>query len=244
MNILIVEDEAIIAEDLSFMLEKNGYSVIDICPSYESAIAAQKNQVIDLALIDINLKGPLSGIDFGNYLHDNADIPFIYTSSLGDKTTINKAKYTRPSSYLVKPFGEQQLIAAIEIAMETFGQSGDSHTESVDKEQSHKVFNDAFFIKDHHRYIKLPISDIQYCKKADNYIELVTLKRKHLIRKPLQVLMDELEGYQFFKCHKSYIVNLNYLQEIRPTEIVLQDHSVPMARNYHLELRKKLNIQH
>ncbi|MBK7762734.1 MAG: response regulator transcription factor [Bacteroidetes bacterium] len=115
-KILIVEDEPLIAEDIAFVLKKNDYHVSGIAYYEEDAyVELEKNP--DMVLLDINLNGIQSGIRIAEIINEKYQLPFIYLTSYSDKYTIEKAKHTEPSGYLVKPFSDAGLYSAIEIAL-------------------------------------------------------------------------------------------------------------------------------
>jgi PAS domain S-box-containing protein len=117
-SILIVEDEVIIAQDLKQKLESLGYQKPRICTSGEEAIEAIKSRVPDLILMDIRLKGTLSGIDTAERIHQTLDIPVIFLTAHADTKTLEQAKQSLPYGYLVKPLeDERSLYASIEIAL-------------------------------------------------------------------------------------------------------------------------------
>jgi len=116
-KILIVEDEAIIAEDLKFMLKSLGYDVIGVAMKYNKAIEILSNTTPDLILLDIILGGAKSGIDLAHEINKNFNIPFIFLTSHADKLTVEQAKATKPLGYLVKPFHKEDIFATLEVAM-------------------------------------------------------------------------------------------------------------------------------
>jgi DNA-binding NtrC family response regulator len=114
-KILIVEDEFIVANDLSIMLENAGYDVCDIADSVEEAreiIARQKPQLV---LLDIHLKGKLTGIDLARQLADES-IAFVYLSANSNQKILEEAKATQPYGFMVKPFREKDVLVSLEIA--------------------------------------------------------------------------------------------------------------------------------
>ena len=117
IKILIVEDEPIIAADIESALEKNEYKDSDIAYSMEDALHALKNNTPDLAILDINLSGALEGIQIAQTIKSNYHLPFVFLTSYSDKSTLDQAKHTEPSGYLVKPFTEPTLFTTIEIAL-------------------------------------------------------------------------------------------------------------------------------
>jgi len=117
-NILIVEDEVIIAYDLQQKLQMLGYQVTDTCTSGEEAIKSVKKNLPDLILMDIRLHGKMSGIEAAETIQKYHDMPVIYLTAHTDQSTLDKAKHTRPYGYLVKPIDDERtLYGPIEIAL-------------------------------------------------------------------------------------------------------------------------------
>jgi PAS domain S-box-containing protein len=116
-RILIVEDEALVAEDLKMALSKIGYDVVGHAVSADEAVKKAVEHEPDLILMDIVLKGERSGIDASYDIKAKNDIPILFLTAYTDISLINKAKSTEPYAYLVKPFQERQLLAAIEMAL-------------------------------------------------------------------------------------------------------------------------------
>jgi DNA-binding NtrC family response regulator len=114
-KILIVEDQFIEANNLQEMLELVGYRVCGIARSVPKALELLEQHQPDLVLIDIFLKGPLTGIDLAKRLRE-INIPFVYLSANSDKKTLEAAKATRPYGFLVKPFREKDILVMLEIA--------------------------------------------------------------------------------------------------------------------------------
>ncbi|MEI9910241.1 MAG: sigma 54-interacting transcriptional regulator [Bacteroidota bacterium] len=114
-KILIVEDELIVATDLRMLLEKSGYIVCGIARSYHKAVELIAGVRPDIVLIDIFLKGTLTGIDLAKKLKDE-NIAFIYLSANSSEDILNAAKATQPYGFLVKPFREKDLVVTLEIA--------------------------------------------------------------------------------------------------------------------------------
>lgn len=116
-NILVVEDEAIVAKDLQNRLKKFGYSVPAIASSGHEAIHKAVEIKPDLVLMDVRLKGQMDGIEAAEEIHKHLDIPIIYLTAYADENTLERAKITDPFGYLLKPFKERELQTNIEIAL-------------------------------------------------------------------------------------------------------------------------------
>lgn len=117
-QIIIVEDERIVASDLKRRLDQLGYEVKAIVSSGEEAITKAEKCKPDLVLMDIVLKGSMDGITAANKIHALFNIPVVYLTAYTDRETLKRVKVSEPYGYLVKPFEERELIAAIEIALE------------------------------------------------------------------------------------------------------------------------------
>jgi len=117
INILIVEDEVIVADDVRVTLEEFGYNVVGIAASGEEAIACSDSRHPDLVLMDITLKGNIDGIAAARQIKQRLNIPIVFLTAHGEESTVNRAKHAGPSGYLIKPFTDHDLRSAIENAL-------------------------------------------------------------------------------------------------------------------------------
>jgi len=115
LKILIVEDQFIEANSLRISLHKAGYIVCSIASSVEEAINIKNAEKPNLVLLDIRLQGRLNGIDLAKMLRSE-NIAFIFLSANSSKEILDAAKVTRPYGFLVKPFREKDVLAAIDVA--------------------------------------------------------------------------------------------------------------------------------
>ncbi|SES19333.1 sigma 54-interacting transcriptional regulator [Pedobacter rhizosphaerae] len=114
-KILIVEDEFIVAHDLQMILQRAGYQVVGIADSVKQAEAILEKQAVDLVLLDIYLKGRLTGIDLARHLM-KIQIPFIYISANSNEKVLEAAKSTSPYGFIVKPYRDRDILLSIDIA--------------------------------------------------------------------------------------------------------------------------------
>jgi PAS domain S-box-containing protein len=117
ITILIVEDEAIAAEDLSQKLSHLGYGVKGISARGEDAVLLVRDKHPDLVLMDIHLQGWMDGVEAAEIIRREYDIPIVYLTAHSDRTTWQRAKVTEPFGYLLKPFEEMELHTHIEMAL-------------------------------------------------------------------------------------------------------------------------------
>ncbi|MEX0928331.1 MAG: response regulator [Balneolales bacterium] len=113
-NILLVEDEFIIARMIENHLESMGYTSNHIAMSGEKAIEAFHNHCFDLLLVDIKLNGPMDGIETVEKIRESSSVPVIYMSGNSDKQTLERSERTQPVDYLVKPLKMELLQRSIQ----------------------------------------------------------------------------------------------------------------------------------
>ncbi len=116
-KIMIVEDEWITADDLRMSLQSLGYTVTSMSSSGEEAIKNAEEDRPDLVLMDIMLKGEMDGIEAASQIRSCYNIPIIYLTAYADEKILERARITEPFGYIVKPFVNEDLKIAIEIAL-------------------------------------------------------------------------------------------------------------------------------
>ena len=116
-KILIVEDEGITALEIQNKVESWGYSVVDVVSSGEDAVKIAMERKPNLILMDVVLKEKLTGIEAAKIIKKNQDVPVIYLTAYGDEKTLQNAKLTIPQAYIIKPFEENELKFAVEMAL-------------------------------------------------------------------------------------------------------------------------------
>jgi two-component system response regulator HydG len=119
-KILIVEDQFIEANNLRLILDRSGYVILPIAASFVEAMEVLDRHKPDMVLLDIYLNGTLTGVDFAKILASRK-VPFIYLSANSNRKVFLAAKATKPYSFLVKPFRQRDVLAALEVAFELHG---------------------------------------------------------------------------------------------------------------------------
>lgn len=117
MQILVVDDESLVAKDIQNTLEGFGYNVPITVSSGEAAIQKAEENNPDLVLMDIVLKGRMDGIEAAHEIRTRFNIPVVYLTAYTDEERLQKAKLTEPFGYIVKPFRERELKSTIEMAI-------------------------------------------------------------------------------------------------------------------------------
>jgi PAS domain S-box-containing protein len=116
-NVLLVEDEAIIAADLQGHLQQMGYTVLDIVNAGEEAVQVAATLQPDLILMDIGLAGAMDGIAAATAIRARHDIPVVFLTAHADPATLERAKIAEPAGYLAKPFQAPSLQSTVEMAL-------------------------------------------------------------------------------------------------------------------------------
>jgi two-component system, response regulator PdtaR len=116
-SIFIVEDEAIVANDIKETLKSLGYVVPGIAKSGEIALEKVKEFMPDLVLMDIHLSTHMDGVETAGKIHALYGIPVIYLTAYADKALLDRAKATEPYGYVIKPYDERELQSVIEMAL-------------------------------------------------------------------------------------------------------------------------------
>jgi PAS domain S-box-containing protein len=120
-RIFVVEDEVIVADDITDALKNLGYQIAGTVRSGEEAIEKIAETKPDLVLMDIHLAGKLDGIQTAEEIHRFSDIPVIYLTAYADKALLDRAKLTEPYGYIIKPYDERELQSVIEMSCYKYG---------------------------------------------------------------------------------------------------------------------------
>lgn len=213
-KILIVEDEVLIANFILKMLQKEGFTNLEIANDVQTA----KNKFItfcpDIVLLDINLEGPNTGIDLAYKRNEEAKI--IYLTAQSDIETIQKAIATNPETYLTKPIKKSDVLAAIQLA-------------------SFKNVKKYIIIKNGYEDVKLNHEDIIYITSDNNYLDIITSSKKYTIRNSLDSFLKELSNEMFCKAHRSFIINKKRITKKTKNSVFLNDIEIPISRNFNVK---------
>lgn len=246
MNILVVEDESIVAKDIQVCLRKLGYEVIGICSSGEAAVETALDKRPDLIMMDIMLKGEMSGIQAAAAIRKEHDIPVIFLTAYTDRDTVDKAKETEPYGYIIKPFKEIDIQTAIEIALykhskeKVIKQERDFYYSLVEKQDS----NDMIFVKANQRLVKIKYEDIYFIEALKDYVVINTLERRYTIHSTMKDIERKMPEKQFVRVHRSFIIRIDKIKEIDHSNVVMdQDKKViPVGGSYKELLQERLNM--
>ena len=198
-RILIVEDEFIIAQNLTQILVELGYVVSGHAFDAAQALAILQKGQTDLALLDVSLGAGMDGIALAAEIRSGFALPFIFLTSHSDKQTIERAKEVHPSGFLVKPFNRSEIFPAIEIALA-----------NVQQESA----RDHLFVKVGATMKKVFFSEITVLEADRVYVEVHRKGLPRLIvRESLHAWEEKLPS-SFLRVHRSYIIYLAHVDAV------------------------------
>jgi two-component system, LytTR family, response regulator LytT len=246
VRILVVEDESIVRKDIEKNLEKLGYIVVGTADTGEKAIERALEVKPDLILMDIMLKGKLTGIDAAEQIKKTLDVPIIFLTAYADQSTLAKAKITEPHGYILKPFKEVDVHTSIEMAVHKHKK------EMAVKEENDflrslarfKEQADYVFVKNKGRLVHLKKSDIILVQALKDYVTIITEREKYTIHATMKDIETKLSDRQFMRVHRSFIINMDRITEIENYNLMLQGYheAVPVGGAYKDMLSDRINL--
>jgi two-component system, response regulator PdtaR len=254
IQVMIVEDESIVAMDLAAGLEQDGYHVTGIADNYEEAISLFSEAPPDILLMDINIQGSKDGVVTATALMKIRQVPLIYLTAFTDAQTVERVKHTNPSAFLTKPYNLDNVRIAIDLALHHFAEAKpsantgkvlpmqQSSAKRSDKEHFLQL-RDHIFIKQNYRFVKFRLSEILFIEADNNYVHIQTPMQKFAVRLALSDLLDKLEFQRLIRVHRSYAVNLDEISSFDEHLIRIGNHEVPIGRNYRQEFMDQFNLR-
>jgi len=225
-TILIVEDEALIAEHLKTILEQLNCASIEVVDTKEAAISTIDSLKPDITLLDINLAGHMEGIDIADYINTTCQLPFIFITAYADATTLNKALIKHPAAYITKPFKQADVIAAIQLVF-------------LNKTKQKTAY---FVFKSGELTVRLNTTAITHIEATGNYIVIHTKEKKFTVRHSLSWALENLPAMSFIKVHRSFIVNIHHIQTFNSHDLNVAQTIKPLSRFYNKNLKKKTQV--
>ncbi len=259
IRILLVEDEAILAMELSETLEMEGYIIAGTANNGRQALATFQRESVDLLICDINIKGDWDGIETVRRIIAIRAIPVIYLTALSDQDTIERAKRTYPAAYIPKPYNLNSLRLSIEMAINNFAlrNSPAQHIASPAEALPDRIsenregptrdsillVDDYIFVKNNYRFVKIILRNILFLEADNNYTVIQTNQQKLAIRQSLSAILERLNMPRLIRTHRSYAVNLDRVESFNDYEIKVGEHDIPLGRNYKDEFLRQFDFR-
>lgn len=242
MNILIVEDEMLLAAHTALKIKEMGHNVYGIFPRGEEAVAQVEKNPPDIILMDIQLNGKLNGIETALEIQKMHDIPIIYLTANTDKAHFDKAKETHPYAFVSKPAKKLELQRAIDVVIQRIEHERQKQEQdtAINNAGAPFMVSDCVYVRDHDKMVKVNIEDIYYVEADRNYCRIHTKVKQHMLVVTLKEMDQKLPPRYFLRIHRSFIVNLMHIDEVAANHIVVDKRAVPMSKPLKEELLKRL----
>ncbi|QNR23404.1 LytR/AlgR family response regulator transcription factor [Croceimicrobium hydrocarbonivorans] len=213
-KVLIVEDEALIAEHLHLILSKDLGIDADIAYKAKAARKMLQEKTYDLILVDINLESERSGLELAAEIEEYAWGDYLFLTAQTDKGVLEEARKLHPKAYLVKPFKDIEVSMAVGLALK-----------NEDEGLGDLVFKDGWTT------VKLPIASIRYAEADGNYIKLFSTERSYLIRYSLSWFYDQVADKDFLKIHRARVVNTRIIKRYNRSTVDIGGEELPVSKS-------------
>lgn len=240
VKILIVEDEMIIAANISLQLSKLGYEVTGIVSRGEEVLSHVKQNRPDIVLLDVQLKGKLDGIETAMVMQNEFDIPIIYLTANADDSNFNRAKTTNPFAFISKPFKKLDLQRAIELTVNRLECNLESGSPATLANDAPFILSDCIFVRHREKMVKVAIKDILYIEAERNYCRIYSKTKEYLLVMTLKGLDEKLPDIYFLRIHRSFVVNISQIDEIATSHVIIARKAIPLSKSLKEELLKRL----
>jgi len=218
LQLVLIEDEVIIAENMRQSLTDLGYEVVDVCNTYDEALHALHSSTYDLVIMDINLGDAQgrTGLDLAQELKNIKPSPFIFITAYSDLDTISKASQLMPSAYLVKPVNDKTMFSTIQVAFQNY--SNNLSAVKPEDKISESIY---FYTRIGSKNYKVAWQDVYLVRAVKNYVEIKTSEYNStfLIRTSLTNCMESLMPSGI----RSQFVKINRAEAIRADIINIYD---------------------
>lgn len=245
LKLLVIEDDFIIGADVAMQLTNAGYDVLGIISKGSDALSKLEDLKPDLILMDIHLKGEMDGIETAHQINKRFNIPIIYLTANADDATYQKARATKPYAFIAKPFSNVDLLRSIDLALEKMAElAGTNQMERTTSGEKSDCFilQDRIFVRDHEKHVKINIEDILYMEAERNYSKFYTADSSYLLSMPLKSLEGKIDSPQFKRVHRSYVVNINHLEEVLEDYVIIKKVKVPISRSFRPDLMASIKM--
>lgn len=232
-QILVVEDEPIIADDIAICLEQMGHDVADICNTAEQALSVIEKEKLDLILLDIKIKGEKDGIQLAQLIKQKVETPFVFISSLYDKNTLTRVKNAEPAGYVVKPFKDADIKVAVDMALAKIQIKpvSEPNTEQLN-----------LFIRKNNSIVPLDFNEVFYVEASDNYSVFYTKDDKYVVSQTLKNIEDILTDQGYCRIHKTFLVNLRKIDRIENSAVFINGAPLPIGKVYKKTFMDRLTV--
>ena len=253
IRVLVVDDESLARDTLRLLLEEtDDFDVVGECSDGHEAVESIRTLKPDLVFLDVQMPG-LTGLEVVEHV-GAASMPVVVFATAFDEYAV-KAFEASAVDYLVKPFSDERFESTLERLRAMFrrkafddlesrlqslldGRSADEHVRS---------FSTRFLVKERGSIRFVAAEDIEWIEAAGDYVVLHTADKQEMIRETMSAMEEKLNGSQFLRIHRSTIVNVAYIREMKPYfhgdyVVYMQDGTeLKLSRRYWAKVEKALS---
>lgn len=251
-KILLVEDQALLAEDLLHRLHHLGYgSVLGPFDSAEDAL----DQEADIAVLDINLKGKMSGVELAALLNQDRNVPVVFLTHLQDDATFDSAYETEPVAFLNKPFTNSELRMAMASAVKALK----AEKPNREPQSPIQVLDDRIFVRNGRGKLHIILEKVLWIQSGGGETSAITTeetlnktgKLPHTVGLNLNKLEEKLAFCPYLiRCSRFHIINLRHVERILDDTgksknrkiLVIKGQEISVGDKYRKDVMSKLHI--
>ena len=224
LKTVIVEDEPLSRKLLETYCEKSGQ--IKLCGSYvtaDEALGYLQQEKIELLFLDIEMPG-INGFEL---LDQMSYMPRVILTTSKTEYAFTAFQYD-VVDYLKKPIQYNRFLSALQKAKKPVGEE-ESEAES-------------FYIKSSGKFIKLKYSEVLYIESLGDYVKYVTTDKAYVAHSTLKMVEEQMSKGPFMKVHRSFVVNLNKVKDIKYYNLFIEGNTIPVSKSLKTEVLKRLKI--
>lgn len=229
INCIAIDDEPIALQQIESYIKKTSFlNLVGTFKSAFEAIGVISESCVDLIFVDIQMPD-LSGINFVKSLNSKQMI--IFTTAF-EQYAVDGFK-VNAVDYLLKPFGYDEFLKSAQKALSLFNLSKGINTNNT---------QEYLFVRSGYKLHKVVLNDILYIESQMEYSKIVTHNQEPIIALlALKKIEEKLTSPSFVKVHRSYIVNVNYINEIDNGKIFIGNAIIPISKHYKKNIQDFLN---
>ena len=223
---VIVEDLLVAADYLKKCCEKSG--MVDVkghFPNVAEALDFLNQNSVDLLFLDVEMPGA-TGFELLDQLSYS---PQVILTTSKPEYAFNAFEY-HVTDFLKKPFTYQRFLEALQ-KLNLPSENGNGTVEE-----------DHIFIKSDGKLVRLNYSDILFIESMGDYVKFVTGDKKYITHNTIKNLEEKVSKQHFMKVHRSYIININKIDDIRENDLFIKGNEIPISKAHRSDVMKRLNI--
>lgn len=235
INCIVVDDDEIARTLLSHFISKTEYlNLSAVCSSaIEANNILQKEHDLDIMFLDVEMP-EMTGLELMQALNEKNIYTILTTSK--DKYAVQAFEYD-VKDYLVKPINYARFLKATSKLVDIINQEDNNNLIENNLE------NPYLFVRANHKIVKIAPEEIEYVEALSDYIIIHTSKNKYVVHSTMKGIDQKLETFKkFARIHRSYIINMDFIESIHDIHVILNGKSIPIGRSYRNKFIEGLDV--